>query len=328
MSKTQNAALVTGATGLLGYGIVEALVQRGQPVRALVRDAERARSILPSGVELAIGDITEPASLKAAVRGVDLVFHAAGMPEQWQRDETVFDRVNRQGTAHVLAASLDAGVRRVVYTSTMDVFAAPRGGTLVETNVDPNLKPTAYERSKQAAEREAEAFEQRGLDIVYLNPGAVYGPSPTPSQAALNGFLLRLMRGQVPLVPPGGMPLAFIDGVVQAHLAAADVGRKSERYLLADKRLSMHEVAKLALAGTGRPTPRTAPAWLLQFLANVSAPLGRLFGFKPLIAPGELSLLLWNVDVNSTKAQRELGYHPTEPKDGIRKTIEAMASRS
>jgi nucleoside-diphosphate-sugar epimerase len=230
------------------------------------------------------------------------------------------------GTSHVLAASLEAGVRRVVYTSTMDVFAAPRGGTLVETNVDQELKPTAYERSKQAAEREAKAFEQRGLDIVYLNPGAVYGPTPSPTTAALNGFLMRLVRGQVPLVPPGGMPLAFIDGVVQAHLAAADVGRTSERYLLADGRLSMHQVAELALAGTGRSTPKTAPAWLLQFLASVSAPLARVFGFKPLIAASELSLLLWNVDIDSSKAQRELGYRPTPPKEGIQKTVEALTS--
>jgi len=326
MSTTADAALVTGATGLVGYGIVKELLRRGQPVRALVRDAERARSVLPGGVELAIGDITDPASLGAAVRGVGLVFHAAGMPEQWQRDETVFDRVNRMGTAHVLAASLAAGVRRVVYTSTMDVFAAPRGGTLVETNVDQKTKPTAYERSKQAAEREAQAFEQRGLDIVYLNPGAIYGPSPSPTTAALNGFLFRLVRGQVPLVPPGGMPLAFIDGVAQAHLAAADVGRNGERYLLADERLSMHQIAELALAGTGRATPKTAPAWLLQILAGISAPLARLFGFKPLISAGELSVLLWNVDVDSRKARRELGYRPTPPKEGIQQTIEALTA--
>jgi dihydroflavonol-4-reductase len=158
--------LVTGATGLIGNALARKLVERGHEVRALVRDAERARAVLPSGVALARGDVTEPASLGPAMVGIEWLFHAAGMPEQWQRDEGIFDRVNRQGTANVLEAALAAGVRRVVYTSTMDFFAAPRGGTLVETHLDPAPKHTAYERSKQAAEREVERVRARGLEVV------------------------------------------------------------------------------------------------------------------------------------------------------------------
>ena len=77
------------------------------------------------------------------------------------------------GTKNVLSAALRARVKRVVYTSTMDVFAAPRGGVLVETNIDPNPKATAYERSKQAAEHEAAVLEKQGLEVVYVNPGSV-----------------------------------------------------------------------------------------------------------------------------------------------------------
>lgn len=146
--------LVTGATGLVGFGLVGRLVREGRPVRALVRDVERARRVLPKAVELVRGDVTEPESLAPAMRDVALVFHAAGIPEQWAPDERIFDRVNREGTKNVLHAALRASVPRVVYTSTMDVFAAPRGGTLRETHVDTAPKPTAYERSKQAAERE------------------------------------------------------------------------------------------------------------------------------------------------------------------------------
>src|SRR6185503_17542781 len=96
--------LVTGATGLIGNAIAKRLVAAGHETRALVRDVGRARRVLPPEVELNAGDITDPGSLIRAVRGVELVFHAAGMPEQWQPDEGIFDRVNRQGTADVLAA--------------------------------------------------------------------------------------------------------------------------------------------------------------------------------------------------------------------------------
>lgn len=316
--------VVTGATGLIGFALVQALVARGDRVRALVRDPERARRALPPSVELAIGDVTDPATLSRALDRAELVFHAAGMPEQWQRDERIFDRVNRQGTKNVLEAALAASVRRVVYTSTMDVFVAPRGGTLRETEVDTQPKPTAYERSKQAAEREALAVEARGLDVVYVNPAAVYGPSL--GVTALNAFFVRLLENRVPMLPPGGMSVVFIDGLVRAHLAAGERGRRGERYLVSDEHLSMQSLSALILeaAGSPRKVPPTAPAWVLKLVATLSAPPARLFGVAPLIAPGELSFLLWNARVDASKAERELGFAPTAAREGVRATVEAL----
>jgi dihydroflavonol-4-reductase len=319
--------LVTGATGLVGFAVADRLKRDGKRVRALVRDALRARAMLGPDVELCEGDVTARDSLEVATRGVEVVFHSAGIPEQWQRDEGLFDRVNRGGTANVLDAARRAGVRRVVYTSTMDVFAAPRGGTLVETNLDPEPKPTAYERSKQAAEREAEAVAKQGLEVVYVNPGAVYGPSPVVT--ALNVFIVKLLKGQVPVLPPGGMPVAFVDGVAAAHVAAADRGRAGERYLVADAHLSTRELAAAVLAaqGGGKKVPGVAPAGVLKVVASTLAPLARTFGFTPLVAPGELSFLLWDVRVDSTKAQRELGFEPTPPAAGIPRAVEAFRGR-
>ena len=321
---SDRVVLVTGATGLVGNAIVRALHARGDRVRALVRDPERARGIVPAGVELVPGDILVRESLDAAVVGASLVFHAAGMPEQWQSDESVFDRVNRVGTKEVLDAALRAHVTRVVYTSTMDVFAAPPGGTLVETAIDAQPKPTAYERSKQAAEREASKIEALGLDVVHVNPGAVYGPSPVVG--TLNAFLQRLLAGKVPLLPPGGMSIAFLEGVAAVHLAAADRGRRGERYLVADEHLSTTEIAREALSaeGRGRTAPRTGPLWLMRALAAVSAPIARALGIKPLIAPGELSFLTWNAHVDASKAKQELGFRPTPAREGIRTTVDAL----
>lgn len=311
--------LVTGATGLIGNALTKRLATK-HTVRALVRDPERARTVLPAGIELLKGDVTEPSSIEHAVRGCDWVFHAAGMPEQWQKDDGVFDRVNRQGTANVLGAALAAKVTRVVYTSTMDVFDAPSGGTLVETRIDPNPKHTAYERSKQAAEREAEALRAKGLDVVYVNPSAVYGPSPV--HIALNSFFIQLLNNKAPVLPPGGMSVVYVDGVVDAHLAAAERGVSGERYLLADTHVTNTELAEAILRHAGtRTIPKTAPAWLLKGLARGSAPLARAFGFTPLIAPGQLTFLLWNVRVDASKARRELGFTPTPLEDGVAKTI-------
>lgn len=313
--------LVTGATGLVGNAIARRLVERGDTVRALVRDVERAARMLPAGVEAVRGDITRPESLPAAMRDVELVFHAAGMPEQWLRDESLFDTVNRQGTVNVLKAAREAKVRRVVYTSTMDVFAAPRGGTLVETNLDSAPKPTAYERSKQAAEREAEVIRQQGLDVVYVNPSAVYGPSPV--HVSLNSFFIQLLNGKLPAAPPGGMSVVYVDGVTDVHLAAAERAASGERFLVSDTHVSTGELLRAILRAAGRPerVPPTVPAPVLKLVAAASAPLARAFGFTPLIAPGQLSFLLWDARVDASKAQRELGFRPTPLEEGVARTV-------
>lgn len=317
--------LVTGATGLIGNAVAKKLAASGSQVRALVRDVERARPLLPTEVELVRGDVTDPPSIAAAVKGARHVYHAAGMPEQWQRDDAVFDRVNRDGTVNVLKAALAAGVARVVYTSTMDVFAAPRGGTLVETNIDTEPKPTPYERSKQAADREAEKIREEGLDLVHVNPGAVYGPSPV--HVGLNDFFLKILKREAPLLPPGGVSVAYVDAVADGHIAAAERGKSGERYLLADEHVSMARLAEVILeraasgGGTTHKSPPLAPVWLVSALAAVSAPLARTFGFKPLVAPGQLAFLLWDAHVDASKAKRDLGYVPVPLADGVGRTI-------
>src|SRR5262245_61554977 len=119
-------ALVTGATGIIGHSIATALIEAGQPVRAMVRSIEKARRSLPASVELVEGDVTDPLSIARAVEGAKRVFHAAGLPEQWLPDERTFERVNVEGTRNVALAAQKAGVEKFVYTSTIDVFQAER----------------------------------------------------------------------------------------------------------------------------------------------------------------------------------------------------------
>jgi dihydroflavonol-4-reductase len=178
-------ALVTGATGKVGGAVARALLARGDSVRALVRDPERAARLLPDGVELVRGDVTEPESVAAAVRERDLVFNAMGFPEQWLKDEAVFERVNARGTETVVRAAAAAGVPRVVHTSTIDVFHAEPGARFDESRLADYPKGTAYERSKQHAEELALAA--RGdTELVICNPAGVYGPTPA-SSVSLDG---------------------------------------------------------------------------------------------------------------------------------------------
>ncbi len=185
--------LVTGATGKVGYAIASASLARGDQVRALVRDSKRAATILPAGIEQIEGDATDADSLAAAVEGCELVFNAMGMPEQWVKDEGIFDRVNAQGSGALAAAAKRAGVRRFVHTSTHDVFHAETGDSFDETMVADYPKGTAYERSKQHAEQLVLA-ERDGMEIVILNPSGVYGPTPSPTPSFENEVFEPVVR--------------------------------------------------------------------------------------------------------------------------------------
>ena len=198
--------LVTGATGTVGAAVTDELLAAGRRVRALVRDVDRARKLLPAAVELVPGDITDAASVAAAVKGCGAVFHTAGLPEQWLKDPSRFVAVNVEGSKHVGEAALAAGVASFVYTSTIDVFAWQHDTAFDETQLATSPKGSHYERSKQEADRAMVALQERGLPVRYTHPSAVYGPAPVVNPG-LNDVLVRLVRGKLPMLLPGGIPV-------------------------------------------------------------------------------------------------------------------------
>lgn len=317
-------ALVTGATGKVGHAIASALLDRGDQVRALVRDPKRAASILPAGSESVRADITDADSLVAAVEGCELVFNSMGMPEQWVRDEAIFDRVNAVGSQQLAIAAKGAGARRFVHTSTHDVFHADTGERFDETMVADYPKGTAYERSKQHAE-ELVLAERDGMEVVILNPAGVYGPTPSPTPSFENGIFEPVVRKRLPAVPPGGSGYAYVEGVAAGHLLAADRGADGERYILADGYASFREMAETVreVAGRGR-VPPVMPVPIARAVASIGAGVSRVIRRPPLLPKGQLTYILWQARPDSSKAQRELGWRTTPLDEGVRRTLSAM----
>jgi dihydroflavonol-4-reductase len=315
--------LVTGATGKVGNAIAQALHTRGDEVVSLARDPEKARAVLPDGVRVARGDVTDPASVRAAVDGCELVFNAMGMPEQWVRDESVFEQLNARGAENVVRAARDAGVRRFVHTSTIDVFDAPPGGRFDESKLATQPKNTAYERSKQHAEQLALAARGPDMQLVFANPSAVYGSGP--GSVSLEKQLFKpVARGTLPVVTPGGMGVVHARGVAAGHLLVAERGRDGERYILSDRHITLHELARtvVCVAHRGR-VPRVIPVPLARAVAALGDGLAARSGGRiaPLVSRGQLEFLLWNAAPDSTRAQEELGWEPTPLEDGIRESL-------
>jgi len=324
-------ALVTGATGNVGNAIARALVADGREVRALVRDAERARALLPPACALCRGDVTDAGSVAAALDGVETVFHAAGLPEQWLPDPATFTRVNVEGTATMLAAARARGVRRFVYTSTIDVFAWRPGEPFDESVIDVAPKHTHYERSKQEADRLVQREVEQGLPAVFLHPSAVYGTSPTASPGT-NDLVKRLVRGEVPLLLPGVMPVVFSDDVARGHLLAEN-HEPGSRFILSESVWTLpdlaREVADAAryVLGVEVRLPAVLPEWAARAVSYVTETVSAFTGTPPLLPAGQLTFLLSGATPTAERARAVLGWSPRSLHDGLRTTLRWLVER-
>jgi nucleoside-diphosphate-sugar epimerase len=313
--------LVTGATGIVGHSIARALVGRGRPVRALVRSLERARTHLPPGCAPVVGDVTDAASVRRAMEGATAVYHAAGLPEQWLRDPSAFERVNVGGTRNVVEAALAEGVARFVYTSTIDVFAGTPGVEFDEAALATAPKGTYYQRSKQEADRVVAAALDRGLGAVFLHPSAVYGPAPAGSPG-LNDFIGRIVRRQIPMLLPGGTPLVFAPDVAAGHVLAEETAAPGARYILSESYWELVALARAVCeaAGAGR-VPPVLPGWVAHVVAGVGEAISGVLGRPPLIPRGQLHFLESGTRPSARRAREELGWRPTPFREALGPTL-------
>jgi dihydroflavonol-4-reductase len=311
--------LLTGGTGIVGNAIAAELVRRGRPVRALVRSLERGRALLPSACELVQGDVTDAASVRRAVDGCAVVYHAAGLPEQWAADD-VFERVNVGGTRIVADAAHAAGVARFVYTSTIDVFACIPGVPFDEGTIAIEPRPTAYERSKQEADRYVTGLVAQGFPAVFLHPSAVYGPVPAASPG-LNQLIADLARGKIPMLLAGGMPVVPAADVATGHVLAEERAPGS-RFILSESYWELAAIARAVAELTGAKVPRVLPSMVARVVAAGGEAVSRITKKAPLVPRGQLAFLESHMRPDAARARRELGWTPTAFRDALPSTLE------
>ena len=258
-------ALVTGASGFLGWHIARVLLEHGFPVRALVRAGSRVDGL---DVEPVTGDLRDAASLARAVSGCGLVFHAAADYRLWARDPRDLYRSNVEGTRNLLAAARQAGVERVVHTSTVGCIGVPHNGIGDETMPVSLADMTGdYKRSKFQAEQVALEFARSGLPVVIVNPTAPVGDhdvKPTPTGKIIVDFL----NGGMPAFIDTGLNVVDVRDTAEGHWLACQCGKVGERYILGSENLTLagilEKLARLTnrrAPTSGCPTPqRTVPA--------------------------------------------------------------------
>jgi len=314
--------LITGATGTVGHPIARRLAEDGNRVRALVRSPERAAALLPDGVEAVAGDVSDADSVRRAVAGAAVVYHAAGMPEQWRLDPADFVRVNLDGTRNMVEAALANGVERFAYTSTIDVFAWTPGEPFDESVIDPEPRPTHYERSKQEADRVVVGATQQGLDVVFLHPSGVYGPAPVLAAGA-NQLLADLATRKVPMLLPGGFPIVYNEDVAEGHMRAVAEAPSGARFVLSDAYLTLAQLAEAVKRQVpDAKVPPVMPIGIARAVSNAGERIAQVIKRPPLIPRGALHFLESHAIPVADRARNELNWEPRSAEDGIASTLE------
>ena len=312
--------LVTGASGFVGFHVARALVERGFPVRALVRPASRLKDL---DIEVSVGDLRDPGSLVRAVEGCGVVFHVAADYRLWARNPQELLDSNVSGTRNILEASRRAGVERVVYTSTVGCISFPPGDLGSEDTPVALAEMTGiYKRSKFMAEQVALEYAASGFPVVIVNPTAPVGDhdsKPTPTGKIIVDFL----RGDLPAFIDTGLNLVDVRDVALGHLQALERGRPGERYILGCENLTLAQILDRLAKVSGLKAPAYRLPYGVAWVAGViSTGWARLTGQEPRAPLDAVRMARKKMWVSQEKAVRELGFSPGPVDEALRRAVE------
>ncbi len=316
--------LVTGATGFVGAAVARALLAKGHAVRALVRATSDRRNLDGLDLDIVVGDLTDRESLDRAARGCEALFHVAADYRIWCPDPDSMLRTNVDGTRAIMEAAGAAGVRRIVYTSSVAALGVAADGKPGDENTAATAADMIgpYKRSKFLAEAEVSRLARdAGLPAVIVNPSTPVGPrdiKPTPT----GRLIVEAAAGRMPAYIETGLNVVHVDDVADGHLLAFDKGKPGRRYILGGEDMSLREIL-VAVAGlAGRRPPRfRLPHGLVMPIAHVAEAVARLTGVEPLATVDGVRMARKRMYYSSDRAKAELGYAPRPAADGLRDAV-------
>lgn len=314
--------LLTGASGFVGAAVLRHLVDAGHDVRVLLRPQSDRRNLEGVKCDVVTGDLADPASLDAAVKGCKAVFHVAADYRLWVTDPAAMYRANVDGTRTLLVAASMAGADRIVYTSSVATLGILPGDAVSDEETPSTLDDMIghYKRSKFLAEEEVRRLAtEHGAPVVIVNPSAPFGPrdiKPTPT----GDLVVRAAAGKMPAYIDTGLNVAHVDDVARGHLLAFERGVVGERYILGGDNLPLRDILDIVCRHAGRRAPTVKlPHGPLIPVAYAAEALTRLFGGgEPVVTRDALRMARKRMYFSSDKARRMLGYDPRPAADALK----------
>lgn len=304
--------LVTGATGFVGSAVARRLLARGESVRLLARAGGDRRNIEGLDAEIAVGDLRDEASLRRAVTGCRALYHVAADYRIWAPRVSELYEANVAGTERLMRAAADAGIERILYTSSVATLGVPTGGRPGDEDTPVSLQDMIghYKRSKFLAEEAVRRMARdEGLPVVIVNPSTPVGPrdiKPTPT----GRLIVAAASGRMPAYVDTGLNVAHVDDVAAGHLLAFDKGRIGERYVLGGHDMTLAEILRAVARIAGGEAPRVKlPRRLIFPVAVVAETWARVAGGgEPMVTVDGLKMAKKLMFFSSAKAERDLGY--------------------
>lgn len=309
---------ITGATGFVGGILARKLRERGDEVRASVRSLDKADDLKAIGVELFKGDVTDKESMRAAMAGVDGVYHVAGWYKIGAHDKSGGERVNIQGTRNVLELMQELKIPRGLYTSTLAINSDTNGEIFDENYHFTGKHLSEYDRTKAAAHDIAKEFIANGLPLVIVQPGVIYGPGDTSS---LRVSLVNFLKGQLPMLPlKTAYCWAHVDDTANGHILAMDKGRLGESYIIGGEPYTLHDAFLLASQVSGKKAPMAVSPKVMEVMSVLVGPFDAIL---PESYTSEGLRIIAGVTYlgDNSKAKRELGYDPRPMSEGWVETV-------
>src|SRR5436305_10320479 len=318
-------AFVTRATGFVGSRVAELLQQQGAELRLLVRPGTRTDNIDLLRADRVAGQLGDFTSLVRGMSGCEVVFHVAADYRLWVRNPDQMYRANVDGTLAVMDAARQAGVKRIVYTSSVATMGFLSDGTVADesTPVDLSHMIGHYKRSKFMAEQAALAAGRAGGPVVVVNPTTPIGErdiKPTPTGRIIVDFLNR----NFPAYVDTGLNLVDVKEVARGHLLAMEKARPGERYILGGENLTLKQILDMLSALTGLPAPtmKVPHAVAMGFAVFDQFFTGTILGKEPRATIDAVKMGRKKMFASSAKAERELGYKVLPVEDALRRAID------
>ncbi len=317
--------LVTGASGFIGSRLVKRLLQTGAQVKVLVRKESNLENLQGLSIELAYGDLRDYETLRSALEGCDALFHVAADYRLWVPNPDQLYKTNVEGTVNIMRASLEEGVKRVVYTSSVATLGLNPDASPANEDTPVSIRDMIghYKRSKFIAEEKVrEMVKKNRLPAVIVNPSTPIGPGdikPTPT----GRIIIEAASGRMPAYVDTGLNIVHVDDVATGHILAFEKGRIGERYILGGENISLKRLLQEIARIMERPAPRIrlSPNLILP-LAYIAEAIAKITRKEPFVTVDGVLMSKKKMFFSIDKARRELGYSARPAIEAIKDSID------
>jgi len=324
--------VVTGATGYVGNRLALSLAERNNEIHILVRNPNSNNIPKHNNIKLFIGDITEKQSIKAAMEGCEQVYHTAALVKAFDKDASLFYKVNVEGTRNLLDLAIKSGIKKFVFTSSCSVIGASAKEEMCEKDARITPLDNDYDSTKYQAENLVKEYNNKGLHTVIVSPSKVFGPSGFEKKTiSVNTVINKFINGEFTFIPKPSKLVAnycLIDDVIEGHILAMSKGKGGEKYILGGENISFEKLFQtIGTLSEKKGKLIEIPRFLMKTFVIMQWIKFKTTNKEPLITDNSIRQIYCNKIFSSEKAISKLGYKITPLKVGLQQTIQYLKNQ-